>query len=116
MVMELMFIPIWHPWRKSEWFVTLKSLWLRSERSANVEHSVRCTHELPQLVFLRCCCLQWSVPPRYIYIPLLHIFQPCPRLEMLPLFGVLHVQLMFFIINASQNLQSAPDLHIKETH
>lgn len=45
-----------------------------------------------------------------------HIFQPSPGLELLPLFAVLHVQLMFFIINASQNLQSAPDLHIKETH
>lgn len=55
-----------------------------------------------------------SFPRTDLYFPC--IFQSGPGLEMLPLFGVLHVQLMFFIINASQNLQSAPDLHIKESH
>lgn len=112
----LMFIPVLHPLRKSGWFLELRSEWLSSESSTNVQCLMPCTHKPSQLTIPRCCCLGWAVPPRQICIPLHCILHSCPGLEMLPLFGVLHVQLMFFIINASQNLQSAPDLHIKETH
>lgn len=115
-VMELVFIPVSHPLRKSGWFLVLRSEWLSSESSTNVQCLMPCTHKPSQLTIPRCCCLEWAASPRQICIPLHCIFQSGPGLEMLPLFGVLHVQLMFFIINASQNLQSAPDLHIKETH
>lgn len=99
------------------WFASMEQVRVgfNTEITAERKCLMYRARELPQLMFLRCCCLE-SVSSRYICILLHHIFQSSPGLEMLPLFGVLHVQLMFFIINASQNLQPAPDLHIKETH